>query len=281
MLRIGYSPCPNDTYIMAALAENRVNHPFIFEPVLADVETLNQWALEVRLDVTKLSFMALGRVRDSYGLLCAGGAMGRGCGPMVVARPGRTLAELDHGVVAAPGTLTTACLLLSLFCGRAPTFNQMVFSEIMPAVARGEADFGLVIHEGRFTLEAYGLECLLDLGSWWEQETGYPIPLGGIAIRRDLGPDTACMVDRIVRMSLEDALACPTRALIYVRPLAQEMAPHVMVRHIELYVNSFSLDLSEEGRDAISALFSRAERAGLIPPSSAPLMAYSNTVSRK
>jgi len=278
VLRIGYSTCPNDTYIMAALAENRVKHPFILETVLVDVETLNQWALECRLEVTKLSFMALGRVRDSYGLLSAGGAMGRGCGPLVVALPGRTLAELSHGVVASPGALTTACLLLSLFCGKAPAFKHMIFSEIMPAVARGEADFGLVIHEGRFTLETYGLEPLLDLGAWWEQDTGHPIPLGGIAIRRNLGPDTARMIDRIVRVSLEDALAGPTQAMRYVRSHAREMDPHVIRRHIELYVNSFSLDLSAEGRDAVRALFSRAEDAGLIPHSSAPLMAYTTSL---
>ena len=137
-LTIGYSPCPNDTFIMAALAQRLVDAPCYFKPFLADVETLNQWALEKRLDVTKLSFMALGMVRDSYGLLSAGGALGRGCGPLVVARRGVTLTGLDSGVVAAPGNLTTARLLLSLFCGRTPQFKQMIFSEVMPAVARGD-----------------------------------------------------------------------------------------------------------------------------------------------
>lgn len=272
-LKIGYSTCPNDTFIMAALAENRVESPLIFEPVLADVETLNQWALEERLEVTKLSFMALGQVRSSYGILSAGGALGRGCGPLLVARPGRALAELDHGTVAAPGRMTTAALLLSLYLGKRPDFRQMVFSDIMPTVAHGEADFGLVIHEGRFTLASWGLEPLLDLGSWWEQETGHPIPLGGIAIRRDLGLEMAQMVDQAVRGSLLDALASPDRAMSYVRSHAQEMSPDVVTQHIDLYVNSFSVDLSSEGREAVALLFSKAEAAGFIPHSSMPLMA--------
>lgn len=273
-LKIGYSPCPNDTFIMAALAENRLASPLMFDPVLADVETLNQWALEERLGVTKLSFMALGKVRNSYGLLSAGGALGWGCGPLVVSRPGRSLAELDSGVVASPGTLTTAALLLSLFHGKEANFRQMVFSDIMPAVARGEADFGLVIHEGRFTLASYGLEPLLDLGTWWEQETGHPTPLGGIAIRRDLGPELARMVDQAIRESVMDALGAPEKTMSYVQSHAQEMDPDVLAQHIKLYVNSFSVDLSAEGREAVDLLFSKAQESGFIPPSAMPLMAF-------
>lgn len=273
-IKIGYSPCPNDTFIMAALAENRISSPLIFEPVLADVETLNQWALEDRLEVTKLSFMALGRVRSSYGLLSSGAALGWGCGPLLVARPGQTLAQLDRGVVACPGSMTTAALLLSLYLGRQPNFKQMVFPGIMPAVACGEADFGLVIHEGRFTLASYGLESFLDLGSWWEQETGRPIPLGGIAVRRDLGFEVAQMVDQAVRSSLLDALGSSERAMRYVQLHAQEMDPGVVAQHIKLYVNSFSVDLSEEGREAVALLFSKAEERGFIPLSSMPFMAF-------
>ena len=274
-LKIGYSPCPNDTYIMAALAQGRVACSVDLQPVLADVETLNQWALEERLEVTKLSFMALGKVRNAYGLLYSGGALGWGCGPLVVARPGWTIDRLDEGTVAAPGALTTARLLLSLFHGRAPRFRQMVFSEVMPTVARGEADFGLVIHEGRFTLADHGLHALLDLGSWWEQEAGLPIPLGGIAVRRDLGPELARTVDQAIRSSLLEARASAADdTMEYVRTNAQEMDPEVINRHIDLYVNSFSLELSPDGQDAASVLFSRAETAGLIPPSPARLMAY-------
>ena len=274
-LKIGYSPCPNDTFIFAALAQQPPAALFEFQPVLADVETLNQWALKGQLPVTKLSFMALGLVRDSYGLLSAGGALGRGCGPLLVARPGTTLAALDSGSVAAPGNLTTARLLLGLFCGRAPQFKQMVFSEVMPAVARGEADFGLVIHEGRFTYANLGLAALLDLGAWWEQKTGLPIPLGGIAVRRDLGADVARQVDQAILNSLQTAMNAPDEAMGYVLSHAQEMDPQVVSRHIELYVNSFSLDLGAEGRKAVEKLFSTAEEAGLVPASPLPVMAYS------
>jgi 1,4-dihydroxy-6-naphthoate synthase len=273
-LTIGYSPCPNDTFIMAALAQRLVVAPCDFKPSLADVETLNQWALEKRLDVTKLSFMALGMVRNSYGLLSAGGALGRGCGPLVVARRGATLAGLDSGVVGAPGNLTTARLLLSLFCGRTPQFKQMIFSEVMPAVARGDADFGLVIHEGRFTYANLGLEALLDLGVWWEQKTGLPLPLGGIAIRRDLGPEVARKVEESIRSSLLHATKHPEDIMDYVLSHAQEMDLDVVSRHIELYVTPFSLDVGAEGQYAIETLFSMAEESGLIPTSSLPIMAY-------
>jgi 1,4-dihydroxy-6-naphthoate synthase len=273
MLTIGYSPCPNDTFIMAALAERRIAAPFEFQTVLADVETLNQWALEQRLDVTKLSFMALGVVRDAYALLSTGGALGRGCGPLVVARPGTTLADLASGTVAAPGNLTTARLLLSLFCGRTPAFTQMVFSEIMPAVARGDADFGLIIHEGRFTYGNFGLEALVDLGAWWEQKTGLPIPLGAIAVRRSLGPEIAREVDECIRQSLVTARKSPAEAMGYILPHAQEMDQSVVAQHIELYVNEFSLNLGTEGQHAVETLFSIAEDAGLMPRCSLPLMA--------
>lgn len=272
-LKIGYSPCPNDTFIMAALAEGRLASPLILEPVLADVETLNHWALEARLHVTKLSFMALGHVRDSYGLLSSGAALGWGCGPLVVGRPGQTLARVHSGVVASPGSLTTAALLLSLYLGKQPNFRQMVFSDIMPAVARGEVDFGLVIHEGRFTLDSYGLEPLLDLGSWWEQETGHPVPLGGITVRRDLGFEVARMVDQTIRSSLLEAWGSPELTMSYVQSHAQEMDRDVVFQHIKLYVNSFSVNLSQQGRGAITLLFSKAEEAGFIPASSSPLMA--------
>jgi 1,4-dihydroxy-6-naphthoate synthase len=273
-LKIGYSPCPNDTHIMAGLAGNRVTTAATLEPVLADVETLNQWALEQRLEVTKLSFMALGLVRNSYGLIYSGAALGWGCGPLLVARPGWTLDSLESGVIAAPGALTTAGLLLSLFLGRGATFRQMVFSEIMPAVARGEADFGLIIHEGRFTFAEHGLVCLLDLGQWWEEETRRPLPLGGIAIRRSLGPETARLVDKAISESLASAERFPAETMEYVLAHSQEMDPAVVRQHIRLYVNSFSANLGQGGQEAVESLYSRAEAAGLIPVSDRPLMAY-------
>jgi len=277
-LRIGYSTCPNDTYIFGGLSGLEKDAFPSFDPVLADVETLNGWALEGRLDVTKLSFFALGRVREYYALLHSGGALGRGCGPILVTRGGTDLEHLKHGnrryAIAAPGNLTTARLLLTLYLGYEPRFRQMVFSEVMPAVSVGEADFGLVIHEGRFTLDAYGLRSILDLGQWWEEETGLPIPLGGIAIRRDLGESTARMVDDRIRQSLSLAESGSSMVADYVSAHAQEMAPLVIQQHIDLYVNRFSRDLGHEGQGAVRALLDRAEAAGLLAPCALPLMAY-------
>jgi 1,4-dihydroxy-6-naphthoate synthase len=272
-LAIGYSTCPNDTFIFAELGYGPPGS-LSFRPVLADVETLNQWALEGRLDVTKVSFLALGRVREAYGLLYAGAALGHGCGPILVGRPGTGLGDVGRAVVAAPGELTTARLLLGLYLKREPSLRQMVFSEVMPAVARGEADFGLVIHEGRFTFRQYGLEILLDLGEWWESETGRPIPLGGIAIRRDLDREVAVEVDRAIRASLRAARAGSPRVMEYVLAHAQEMSAEVVKQHIDLYVNDFSYDLGGPGLEAADLLLRTAEEAGLVPRSALPLMAY-------
>jgi len=276
-LSIGYSTCPNDTFIFAGLAAHEEDVSPAFEPVLADVETLNRWALEGRLDVSKLSFFAFGKVREQYALLPSGGALGRGCGPILVTRGENGLKRLRDGTrkyrIAAPGNLTTARLLLTLYLGYEPQFQQMVFSEIMPAVRDGEADFGLVIHEGRFTLNEYGLQSALDLGQWWEAETGLPIPLGGIAIRRDLGRHTAKAVDTRIRQSLSLAESGSSAVSDYVRIHAQEMAPRVIRQHIDLYVNRFSRELGEEGQDAVKVLLDRAEEAGLLAPAALPLMA--------
>jgi 1,4-dihydroxy-6-naphthoate synthase len=276
-LSIGYSTCPNDTFIFAGLTAHEENASLAFEPVLADVETLNEWASEGRLDITKLSFFAFGKVREHYALLPSGGALGRGCGPILVNRGENDLKRLRDGTrkyrIAAPGNLTTARLLLTLYLGCEPQFQQMVFSEIMPAVRDGEADFGLVIHEGRFTLNEYGLQSVLDLGQWWETETGLPIPLGGIAIRRNLGGDVAKAVDERIRQSLSLAESGSSMVEDYVRMHAQEMTPQVLRRHIDLYVSRFSRDLGEEGRNAVKVLLDRAEEAGLLVPAALPLMA--------
>ncbi|MBW1734954.1 MAG: 1,4-dihydroxy-6-naphthoate synthase [Deltaproteobacteria bacterium] len=273
-IEIGYSTCPNDTYIFAGLERVEQGSSLRFKHVLADVETLNQWAFEKRLHVTKLSFFALGLVQQGYGLLYSGGALGRGCGPILVARPGVDLSSLEKGLVAAPGNHTTARLLLTLYSGHEPNFSQMVFSEVMPAVSGGKADFGLVIHEGRFTCHEYDLQILVDLGEWWESETGRPIPLGGIAIRRDLGRDMAAQVDRSIRRSLALARTGDPDTMDYVLTHAREMAPDVVAQHIDLYVNDFSMDLGQEGMEAVELLFSRARKVGLIPPSDLPIMAY-------
>jgi 1,4-dihydroxy-6-naphthoate synthase len=273
-LDIGYSPCPNDTFTMAALAGGRIDSTLVFRPVLADVETLNRWALNGRLPVTKLSFFALGKVLSRYALLFSGAALGRGCGPLVVARPGKNRSQLSEGIIAAPGELTTARLLLSLFLDGIPRFKQMIFSEIMPAVKRGEADFGLVIHEGRFTYSGYNLVEVLDLGQWWEEETGEPVPLGGMAIRRDLDEGTARLVNQAILSSLNHAQWGNEAVTKYVLSHAQELSPDVIKRHIDLYVNEFTTDIGSSGRRAIEILFQKAANKGLIPTPTHPLMAY-------
>lgn len=269
---IGYSPCPNDTFIFAHLA--KVSTGIRFEPVLADVETLNEWAMEARLEVTKLSFSAFGVVRSSYALLHSGSALGRGCGPIVVSRPGRDPSDLKAALVASPGRWTTAALLLGLYLGGPPRFLHMEFSRVMECVARGEADFGLVIHEGRFTFQEKGLEMVVDLGEWWEEKTGRPIPLGGIAVRRDLGEEAAMEVDRAIKASLAMSRRAEPGTMEYVLAHAQEMAPEVVEKHIGLYVNEFTWELGPEGLEAVEELLSMAEEAGLVPRSRSPLMAY-------
>ncbi len=259
---------------MGALANGKVDCPFSFEPVLADVETLNQWALAGRLEVTKLSFTALGKTRDSYALLHSGGALGRGCGPLIVARPGRDLADIGRASIATPGELTTAHLLLRLYLNDSPEIKHMLFSDIMPAVERGECDFGLVIHEGRFSFHQFGLAALLDLGQWWDEQTRLPLPLGGIAARRDLGPDAAVVIDRAIRNSIAAAEARSFETMEYILSHAQEMDEALVLQHIQLYVNQFSYDIGSEGRHAVQTLFEKAEAAGIIAASQLPLMAY-------
>jgi len=271
-LRIGYSPCPNDTFIFAHL--KRVAPHMGFEPVMADVETLNEWAMEGRLEVTKISMYGLGMVRDSYGLLYSGSALGRGCGPIVVSRPGMDPARLAHARVASPGRWTTAALLLGLYLGHPPKFLHMEFSQVMPSVARGEADFGLVIHEGRFTYQGMGLEMVLDLGHWWEKKTGKPIALGGMAVKRELGEEVSMEVDRAIKASLERSRLSEPGTMEHVLAHAQEMSPDVVRKHIELYVTDFTMELGSEGVGAVESLLAMARQAGLIPESSNPLLAY-------
>jgi 1,4-dihydroxy-6-naphthoate synthase len=273
-LTIGYSPCPNDTFIFYALIHGKVRVPGIaFREQLEDVETLNRLALEGRLDITKISYHALGRLREGYALLRSGSALGRGCGPLVVARPGTMVSDLAQGTVAIPGMLTTAYLLLRLFDPSFTNISVMTFDRIMHAVSKGEAAAGLIIHESRFTYPRYGLEKLLDLGEWWERHSGMPIPLGGILGRRSLGPEILKAVERGIRESLVYARTHTDEVMEYCRRHSQEMEEAVMKSHIDLYVNDFSLDLGDEGIAAVRRLFSEAESRGIIPASDRPLLA--------
>lgn len=274
VLTIGYSPCPNDTFIFCGLTGGRVRVPGIeFRERLEDVETLNRLALKGELDITKISYHALGLLRDRYALLRSGGALGRGCGPLVVARPGASLGGLRSFRIAIPGRLTTAALLLRLYDPLIADTVEMPFDRILNAVASGAADAGLIIHESRFTYADRGLEKLLDLGEWWERFSGLPIPLGAILGRRDLGRETLLAVERAIAESIGYARSRPDVVMGYCRLHSQEMDVSVMQSHISLYVNECSMDLGEEGLRAVRRLFAEAEARSILPRSDRPLLA--------
>ncbi len=273
MLTIGYSPCPNDTFIFYALIHGKVRIPGIeFREQLGDVETLNRVALEGGLDITKISYHALGFLRERYALLRSGGALGRGCGPLIVAKAGTSLQDLKQGMIAVPGTLTTAYLLLRLYDPSLSNIAVMSFDRIVDAVSGGRAAAGLIIHESRFTYRQYNLEKLLDLGEWWESYSGLPIPLGGILGKRTLGKDILQGIESAIRKSLLYARQHPDEVLDYCRKHSQEMDESVMRSHIELYVNEYSLDLGQEGMNAVRRLFAEAEARGVFPPCDEPLL---------
>lgn len=274
-LSLGYSTCPNDTLIFYGLVHGRVDTRGVSYGVsLADVEALNQQAAQGVLDVTKLSFAAIGNLLETYGLLRAGAALGRGCGPLVVAKPGIDLSMINRLTIATPGAWTTASMLLQLYLKGTPKLFPMLFSDIMPAVQRGEVDLGVIIHEGRFTYSTHGLTCLIDLGRWWEEITGLPIPLGGIAIRRSLPEKIIQAVERSLIESIEYGLSHRDEAQGYIRRHAQELAPEVIDQHISLYVNDFSMDLGQEGVHAVETLFQLAQQRHILPVTTRPLFAF-------
>lgn len=257
-LTLGFSPCPNDTFIFDALVNHRIDTQGLeFEPVLEDVETLNQWALEGKLDITKLSFPAFFRSRSNYQLLNAGSALGKGVGPLLITRsyPPETDTAVRDKQIALPGANTTANLLFSFAYPDAGKKNFMLFSAIEDAVLSGTADLGVIIHENRFTYQQRGLQKVRDLGEFWEEKMKAPIPLGGIAIRRSLDRAMALQVQQLIRESLEQAFARYPVVTDYVQAHAQTMSEAVMRQHIDLYVNNYSLDLGPEGKTAIETLF--------------------------
>jgi 1,4-dihydroxy-6-naphthoate synthase len=271
-LSLGYSPCPNDTYIFYALTHNKVAIPgHTIEQRLEDVETLNQMALDGLLDLTKISYHALGHLRDHYVLLHSGGALGRGCGPLVIAPELTDMQALRGKRIAVPGKLTTANLLLQLHGSGYEDLLILPFDQIISALQSGAADAGVIIHESRFTYQQAGFHEVLDLGAWWETDSGLPIPLGGILARRDLGEKTIRMADDAIRSSLEYARLHPQEPRSYIKEHAQELENEVIDAHINLYVNDFSLNLGDEGIMAVETLLSRAESRGLIPKSNKPL----------
>lgn len=257
-LSFGLSPCPNDTYIFHAMLHGLVPIPAPFKPHMADVEELNTLARQKALDVTKMSLGATTEIMQDYALLSSGAALGWGCGPLVVARKNLKPEDWRNATVAVPGLMTTANLLLTLHGGFQGPRKEMLFSDVMAAVSNGEVDLGLIIHEGRFTYARQGLVKLLDLGQWWEAEFSLPLPLGAIAVRRDLPVALARRVQNTITASLAHANAHPNDSREFIRAHAQEMDESVTSAHIKTFVTDFSLDLGPAGRAAIGTLVSRA-----------------------
>lgn len=253
-LTFGYSPCPNDTFAFHALTHGVIDLPFRIEPVLLDIEELNQRAHAGTFDVTKLSVGAFAAVGDRYRLLRSGAALGHGVGPLVVARRAMSLDDAVRGRIAIPGRETTAFRLLRL---AAPALGEVVelrYDRILGAVSSGEVDAGLIIHESRFTYQDHGLVRVADMGEWWERETGLPVPLAGICARADLAPDDVAALEAGIRASVQHAFDHPEDSRSYVRANAQEMSDAVCDQHIKLYVNALSLDVGDDGLRAIARL---------------------------
>lgn len=254
-LQIGFSPCPNDTFIFDALVHQKIDTGGLeFEPVLEDVQSLNQAALSERLLITKISYGVLPLVMNKYKVLNAGGALGQGVGPLLIAREDIKPASVAHKRIAVPGENTTAHMLFSLAYPEAKDKTFMVFSAIEDAVLQGKADLGVIIHENRFTYQQRGLVKITDLGEYWEQQTSNPIPLGGIVIHRSLETSLQMKVDKLIQQSVEYAFNHYPALPAYVEAHAQEMSPDVMRQHIDLYVNSYSSSLGEKGKKAVYKL---------------------------
>lgn len=285
-ITLGFSPCPNDTFIFDALIHHKIDTEGLeFEVGYHDVETLNKKAFDGELDVTKLSYHAFAYAVEDYELLDAGSALGFGVGPLLIAKDEALVARLQRVMageeqlteadanlrIAIPGKFTTANFLLNLAFPQLRNREALVFSDIERSLLEGEVDLGLIIHENRFTYQQKGLHKVVDLGDFWEQKTGFPIPLGGIAVNRRLDEKAKEQINRLIRESVNFGFANPKSGLEYIRSHAQEMAEEVMYQHIELYVNKFSEHLGAEGRQAVQHLFDEAKRLDVIPTSSKSL----------
>ncbi len=264
-LTLGFSPCPNDTFIFDAMVNGHIDTMGInFDYVMEDVATLNQWVEQGKLDITKLSYSTFLHTVNQYALLHSGSALGEGVGPLLVSKKPLDISEIGKFKIAIPGFNTTANLLLLLAFPQAKNKTEMLFSDIESAVLSGEYDAGLMIHEGRFTYQSKGLTKLIDLGDWWEQTTHAAIPLGGIVIRRSFDKELCATVDKILKESLAWSWNRYPELTPFIKENAQEMEEAVMRQHITLYVNDYTTDLGEKGRNAISTLFEKAKAGGLI-----------------
>jgi len=272
-LTLGFSPCPNDTFIFDALIHHKIDTEGLeFEVLFDDVETLNQKALKGELDITKLSFHAFAYVANQYALLDAGSALGFGVGPLLISDKfspesleEKLKTDTSNLKVGIPGKYTTANFLLGIAYPQLQNKQELVFSEIESALLEDKIDLGLIIHENRFTYQDKGLTKIVDLGDYWEKLTGCAIPLGGIVINRNLHREIQLKVNRLIRQSVEYAFAHPKSGIEFIREHAQAMDEAVMYKHIELYVNKYSINLGEEGRKAIDTLFNLAQEKGIIP----------------
>jgi 1,4-dihydroxy-6-naphthoate synthase len=267
-LTLGFSPCPNDTFIFDALIHHKIDTEGLdFEVFYDDVETLNQKAFRGELDITKLSYHAFAYVVDKYVLLDAGSALGFGVGPLLISKREMPIGKLDNpnSKIGIPGKYTTANFLLGLALPNATNKQEMVFSEIEDALLDEKIDVGLIIHENRFTYQNKGLKKIIDLGDYWEKQTGCAIPLGGIVANRRLPLEVQQKINRVLKKSVQFAFDHPKSGLEFISSHAQEMSEEVMYKHIDLYVNQYSLDLGGEGRKAINLLFDTARERGIIP----------------
>ena len=256
-LTLGFSPCPNDTFFFDALVHHKIDTEGLeFDVVLADVEQLNKWALEGKLDITKLSYNAFTNCVSDYVLLDSGSALGRNCGPLLIKKPEAILTR--ESKIAIPGKYTTANMLLNMLYPHYKNKIEILFSDIEDDIINGNVDAGIIIHENRFTYKEKGLEKVKDLGELWEEETGLPIPLGGIVIKRSLSFEVQEKMERVLRESVEYAFANPNSSADYVKYHAQEMEKEVIDAHINLYVNDFSISLGIEGREAVELFFAKS-----------------------
>lgn len=264
---LAYSPCPNDTYIFAAWTNGLLEGAPPVRPVLEDVENLNNSAVKCDYELTKVSYGAIPLLTENYRILRAGGALGRGCGPLLITRPecGREIGDFKEKIVAIPGEMTTAFMLLRMAMGLRPQTIMLRFDQIVDAVLNGVADAGLIIHESRFTYQDKGLVAVADLGEWWEQQTNLPIPLGAILIRNDLDDAMAGRINQTIRDSLRFSREREPEIIGYVREHATEMDESIMRRHIDTYVTEFTEDVGDEGMRAVRELFHRATEARMIP----------------
>ncbi|RHX84068.1 1,4-dihydroxy-6-naphthoate synthase [Leptospira stimsonii] len=264
-LSLAYSPCPNDTFLFYHLAHGKVTDQFRIREELHDVEELNRAAFLGKYQTTKLSFAGYFSVMDQYSILDSGSALGRNCGPLLVFRKGKNLRSAKGKKILIPGEFTTANLLLKLFLKNDFQAEAIRYDKIIPLLLSGEADFGVLIHEERFTYENQGLEKLQDLGEWWEETTGKHIPLGAIAIRRDLSPELKSDFDQALKKSLELGYQNREETYEYILKHSQDTTREVVDAHIALYVNEFTRSLGTEGREAILELYRRGVEAGFLP----------------